>query len=138
RLEIDASGNAVIDINKGEEPAPVTGTVKFEGSTEVPRGSVNFRKQNSQQLVSGRTNSDGEILNVQLYPGKYLVSAGYQRYVIKSLSAVGAKVTGRMIEITGTQPVRISLQMIPDDARVEGVVHATNSDSPVASALVIL
>lgn len=138
RETIDATGNAVIDMSTAEEAAPVTGTVKFEGVGDVPRGAVFLRKVNSTESVSGRANTDGEIQNLQLYPGKYTVTAGYQHYLLKTLSAVGAKVTGRTIEISGAAPVRISLSMIPDDARVEGVVHAASSDAPAASALVVL
>ena len=58
--------------------------------------------------------------------------AGLMMSVVRSKPEVADK------GYPGTQPVRISLQMIPDDARIEGVVHATNSDAPVASALVIL
>lgn len=138
KQSLDVSGNTVVDINKGEEPAEVTGSVKFEGLTDAPRGSVIFRKKDSSQVESARTNSDGEIQNLHLYAGKYAVSAGYSHFVIKSISATGAKVTGRMLEITGTSPVKLNLMMTPDDARIDGVVHVGDSDKPAAGSLVVL
>ncbi len=138
-MTIDASGNAVVDLTKGEEPAPVTGNVKFEGATgDAPRGSIIFRKQESSEVVNARTDNQGEIQNLQLYPGKYNVVAAYSHYVIKAMSATGAKVTGRTIEVTGTSPIKFSLQMTTEDARVDGVVHAADSDTPVSGVMVML
>jgi hypothetical protein len=138
---INATGNVVVDTTKGEEPAPVTGTVTFEGAaagSNSPRGTVNFRKQDGAGEMTGtRTGSDGEI-NFRLYPGKYSISAGYSHYVMQSVTATGAKVTGRTLEISGTSPVKLEITMTMDDARVEGVVKASDGDKPVAGAFVML
>ncbi len=138
---ISANSNAVVDVTKGEEPAPVTGTVTFEGlaaDAESPRGSVNFRKQDAGgQMSSTRTGTDGQI-DFQLYPGKYNISAGYSHYVIKSVTGTGAKVTGRTIEITDAKPVKLAITMTMDEARVDGVVKAADGNKPVAGAFVIL
>jgi hypothetical protein len=138
RMAIDASSNVMVDAAKVEEPAPVTGTVTFEGGgKDAPRGSVNFRKQDpGGEMSSTRTSTDGEI-NFQLYPGKYNITAGYSHYVMKSVSATGAKVIGRTIEISGTSPVKLAITMTMDDARVEGVVK-TDSGAPLAGGFVIL
>lgn len=138
---INATGNVTVDATKGEEPAPVTGTVTFEGiasGSSSPRGSVNFRKQSATgDISSTRTGTDGEI-NFQLYPGKYNMTAGYSNYVIKSISATGGKVTGRTIEIVDTAPVKLAITMTMDDARVEGMVKASDGERPVAGAFVML
>jgi hypothetical protein len=135
---VDATSGAVLDVNKGEDPAQVTGSVKFEGSTETPRGNVNFRKADTGDVVnSTRSNGDGEI-QTQLYPGKYTINASFSHYVIKSVVATGAKVIGRTIEVTGTSPIKLSLVMTKDDARIEGTVHAGDSDAAAPGSFVIL
>ncbi len=138
RQTIDtAGGNVTLDVNKGQEPAQLTGTVKFEGTTDTPRGNVLFRKVDGGDAGGGaRSNGDGQI-ETQLYPGKYNVTAGFSHYVIKSMTATGAKVSGRTLEVTGSQPIKFNLVLSKDDARIDGIAHG-GDDKPVAGAFVIL
>jgi hypothetical protein len=116
----------------------VSGTVKFEGNVDkLPRGAVVFRKQDTGEIISARSGNEGQI-EEQLFPGKYIVTAAYSPYLMKDLSVKGAKLTGRVIEVSGQSPITVNVTMSKEVARVEGVVKAEDADAPVSGAMVVL
>lgn len=136
---IDVSGDTQIDASRPSEAAAVTGSVKFEGAgDQTPRGQLIFRKKDTGEIVFGRTSDDGQLQNVQLMPGKYVVSAAFSQWLMKNVSATGARVIGRTMEVAGTGPISVLVTMSREVGRVDGFVKSSESEQGISGAMVVL
>ena len=133
-LNLQQSGD--LDISAAATVEPVHGTIKFDDSP--PQNAfLQFRDLGSGNSMGTRVNERGEFSVQPEVPGRYVAMlANASGYAIRSLSATGARVSGRTLEITGAQPVELSIVVSKGVGTVSGTVM--DGDKPVSGAMVVL
>lgn len=138
--EIDLAGDAEISASDGPSFASVSGSIFFQDTARVPR-------QASIQLTNPETGEtfrsdiadrgDFDFRSDDVRPGRYIIALeNVNGFFLQKLSATGAKVMGRTIEIGSTGSVRISGIASRGAAQVDGT--AMREDEPFAGAMIIL
>jgi hypothetical protein len=137
RQRVNITNDGELDLADEPGAIAVTGTVKSEGAdTPGNRGSIRFRNHEASQDVSSAISKTGELQPVRLVPGRYVLSRlSADGSAISNISATGAKVTGRTVEIKGPGPVQLTIFTASGLGKVEGVVM--RDDKPVAGAMVV-
>src|SRR5208337_3989250 len=138
--EVDLVGDA--DFNAGEASGfvSISGSVSFEGTTSVPKGSSVVLSnpstgENFAAPLSDRGQFDFKADAVR--PGRYnLLLGGGQRFFFSKLSVTGAKLTGRTLNIGSASSVRIVGVANRGLGQVDGV--ALRDGQPIAGAMVVL
>ena len=136
--ELDLVGDA--DLNVGDAPSFVTvsGSVVFQGeATEnvAIRLSNPATGENFSAYVSNTGQFDFSKDTVR--PGRYRVALNSAKgYFFSQLSATGAKIAGRTLDIPGAGNVRIVGVVTRGLGQVDGV--ALRDDQPFAGAMVVL
>jgi hypothetical protein len=138
RQRVNITTNGELDLADEPGAVAVTGIVKFEGKDNLAnRGSISFRNREASLDVSASISKTGELQRVTLPPGKYALSRlSAEGLAISNISATGAKVTGRTIEIKGPGPVQLTIITASGLGRVEGTVM--RDGKPVGGAMVVL
>jgi hypothetical protein len=137
RQEIEISADGTVEYKKRSQGTSVTGTISLEGSSQPIRpANLQFIRRESSELVNAQTNAKGEFIPFQLFPGRYDYSATSNQGVIKSLTATGAKVRGRTIEV-GSEPIVLKVVMADIATRVDGIALGEDG-KPVSGAMVLL
>ena len=139
--ELDLVGDA--EVNAGDAPSlvTVTGSVLFEGAGTVPRMpgirlSNPATGENSFAPISDKGQFDFSKDAIRL--GRYNVMFGGsgQGFFLSKLSATGAKVVGRTLDISGASNVRIIGVVARGLGQVDG--FALRDGQPFAGAMVVL
>lgn len=135
---VNVSGSGDLDASRGSELGAISGTVIFEDQSRPPgESSLQFRSEESGQYFDIPISASGEFEYGEIHPGRYdVVLLNGAEFVLKSIAALGAKVAGRSVEITGAGRVRLTLIASRGTGRVEGV--ALRDNKPVAGAMVVL
>lgn len=133
-LNLQQSGD--VDLSAVASLEAVHGEVKFDDSP--PQNAfLQFRDLGSGNSMGARVNERGEFSVQPEVPGRYVAMlANAPGYAIRSLSATGARVSGRTVEITGAQPVELSLVVSKGVGTIEGTV--VDGDKPISGAMVVL
>src|SRR5207253_1112507 len=85
--------------------------------------------------------ANGEFESQQLAPGWYDISLPNSGgFFIRSISAVGARVAGLRINISGSAPVQMTVTTSKGMGSIDGVVKFADAanDKTVAGAMVVL
>jgi len=137
---IDVSGDGTF------EPHPAANGLisgKIVTDRPLPDGQplvVQLRAGPFSTVVSAQIPADGSVTfpGVVAKPGKYEVEiAGQSDIGVQSVSAIGAKASGRMVELTGAGPVELTI-VIGSGKRGEVNGLAGQDEKPVAGAMVLL
>lgn len=136
--EVDIGANGEIENSQSSGYVPVTAKVQFEGGTPSGRVSLQLLNKKSREAFNQGAGSDGEIVFDQgLRAGSYEVSIfTTSAWYLKSLSATGATVAGRTIEIRPGNPVSLSITAASGQGLVTGT--ALRQGKPFAGAMVVL
>ena len=137
-LDATSSGEGVIDHET--TAVPVTATVEFDGG-KTPTPQEHLQIYNPKLSLYGSATAyipaAGEFELSPLLPGSYWLSMnGSSPEYIKSVTASGGTVIGRILQIDGTSPVHLSVLVANDRASVTGV--ALRNGTPLAGAMVLL
>ncbi len=125
-----------LDLSAAGSLEPVHGVVKFDDSPP-PNAFLQFRDLGSGNSMGTRLNERGEFSVQPEVPGRYVIMlANAAGYAIRSVSATGARVSGRTAEITGAQPVELSIVVSKGVGTVNGTVM--DGDKPLSGAMVVL
>ncbi|HXZ79101.1 MAG TPA: carboxypeptidase-like regulatory domain-containing protein [Terriglobales bacterium] len=135
--EVDISSNAEVDAAESSPSVSVSGTVSFEGDSP-PQLVVGLT---NPKLTQGRFGSpispNGQVEFQPLPPGVYeIFLPNPQGWFLKSLTATGAKVRGRAIEIGSSENVQLALVLSKGVGRIDGVVM--RDDKPQGGVMVVL
>ncbi len=138
--EIDLAGDA--ELNAGDAPAfaTVSGSVSFQGAPGVPKDTA-LRLSNpaTGESFSTLISSKGQIdfSADAIRPGRYNVSlASSERFFLSKISATGARLIGRTLEIGGGSNVHIVGVATRGVAQVDGL--ALRDGQPFAGAMIVL
>ncbi len=138
--EIDLAGDAELNASDASAFANVSGLVLFEGTTSVPKGaslriSNPVTGESFTSAISDKGQADFSTNSVR--PGRYNVSLGTSEgFFLRKLSASGARLTGRTLEIGASSSVRIVGVATRGMGQVDGV--ALRDGQPFAGAMVVL
>ncbi len=136
--EVDLAGDLELSAGDNSGFATVYGTVLFEGAQRVPAG-VAIQLSNEETGESfGSEISDKEQFEFEgVKPGRYtVVLQGSGGYFLRKMSATGAKLTGRTLEIPNGSSVQISAIVGRGVAQVDGV--ALRAGKPSSGAMIVL
>ena len=133
-LSLQQSGD--VDISAAASFEAVHGVVKFDDSP--PQNAfLQFRDLGSGNSMGARVDERGEFSVQPEAPGRYVAMLqNAPGYAIRSISATGGRVSGRTIEITGAQPVELSIVASKGVGTVNGIVM--DGDKPVSGVMVVL
>jgi hypothetical protein len=99
---------------------------------------LRLRDKNSNQVFSERINGNGDIeIKPGIPRGTYEISVqGGRNIFLRSIQATGGRVNGRMLEVKGSGPVKLSVVLSGGRGEVTGV--ALRGDKAAAGVLVVL
>jgi hypothetical protein len=137
--ELEVSGNGVVEKGTTAAAVPLVATLSFHPPAQ-PSGQISLQLRNTKtnQVIAERVNGKGDIEFKQgLQRGNYEVSVfSTSDMFIQSVQATGARMNGRILDIKGSAPVRLSVVLGQGRDEVSGV--ALRNDKPVAGVMVML
>ncbi len=138
--EIDLAGDA--ELNAGDAPAfaTVSGSVSFPGEAGVPKdAAVRISDPGTGTSFASAVSDKGQVDfgTDAVRAGRYNLSLGSsQGFFLGKLSATGAKLTGRTLEIGGGSSVHFVAVATRGVGQVDGV--ALRNGQPVAGVMIVL
>jgi hypothetical protein len=136
--EVDINVSGEIDSSKASLRVPVSGKLQVDPGGAAGQVSVQLINKKSRQNITARMASDGEFMFVQgAPPGSYEVSIFSSSGIyVKTISASGAAVTGRTIEIRPGDGVKLAISTTVGQGQVKGT--ALRDGKPFAGAMIVL
>jgi hypothetical protein len=138
--DIDLAGDTDVNASDGPSFATVGGTILFPDVPRVPNhASMQLSNPDTGETFRSDITNRGQFdfSSDDVRSGRYVLALeGANGFFLQRLSATGAKVVGRTIEIAGTGSVHISGIASRGAALVEGT--AMRGDQPYTGAMVIL
>ncbi|MGD0930351.1 MAG: carboxypeptidase-like regulatory domain-containing protein [Candidatus Korobacteraceae bacterium] len=138
--DIDLAGDAEISASDGPSFASVSGSVFFQDVPRAPRqASLQLTNPETGETFRSDVNDRGEFdfRSDEVRPGRYVVALeNTGGFFLQKLSATGAKMMGRTVDIGSTGSVRISGIASRGAAQVDGT--AMREDEPFPGAMIIL
>lgn len=137
RQDVNLSGDSELDASQGSDLEPVKGTLKLEGAAKSENLTVRLQDENSGETVASPVSESGEFTLQPQHPGRFSVALNSaDGFAIRKLSATGARLSGRSLDLTGGEPVQLTIVAAQGEATVNGTV--TKSDKPISGAMVVL
>ena len=136
--EVDINVNGQIDQDQGTAYVPVTAKLQFDAGTQPRQAFLQLLNKKTRAVASQGMSDEGEIVFKQgVLPGSYEISiANAAGFYLKSISATGAGVTGRTIEIRPGTTVKLAISAARGQSQVTGV--ASRESKPFAGAMIVL
>ncbi|HKF20982.1 MAG TPA: carboxypeptidase-like regulatory domain-containing protein [Candidatus Angelobacter sp.] len=135
-IEINASGE--IDQNQGIVYVPVSAKLQFDPGTKPSQPYVQLLNKKTRVVSSERVGDEGEAVFKQgVPPGTYEVSINNAPgFYLKNIFAVGARVTGRTIEVRSGATVKLAISAARGQGEIAGI--ASHDGKPSAGAMIVL
>jgi hypothetical protein len=137
--EVDLAGDLEVNINDSSGFAAVAGSLVFEGAQGVPKGmSVRLSNEETGENFGSEVSDKGQFEFEGVKPGRYIVilQSG-SGYFLRRLSATGAKLVGRALEIgAASGSVHIVATVGRGLAQVDGV--ALRGGKAFPGAMIVL
>jgi hypothetical protein len=136
--EVDVESSGEIERNQGSIYVSVTAKLQFAPGASPGQVNVQLINQKSREISSERVDGDGAAVFQQgIVPGSYEVSlASNSGIYLKSISATGASVTGRTIEVRQGAMVKLTISVAHGQGAVTGT--ALREGKPFAGAMIVL
>jgi hypothetical protein len=135
--EIVLRNNTEIDSTGSSGLEKIQGHVTFEGSTGPKRAFIQLLDIDSEQRIGSPVADDGTFEIRPAHPGQYsVVLANTINFAIRNVTATGARVNGRTLEFTGSQPVELTITVAEGMGTINGT--AMRDGNPVSGAMVVL
>jgi protocatechuate 3,4-dioxygenase beta subunit len=137
---VELAGDTEISALETRPSATVSGVVKFDDS--APRRSsitlrLSSRPANEEFVMQADENGEFSLKGGSLPPGTYDLLVGQPpAAAVKTLSATGAKVDGRSLEIGEGQEVRLNVVVSRGTGRISGV--ALKDGKTIDGVMVVL
>jgi len=138
-MSVDLTSDMDIAPGRGTEAlASVTGTVQFEDGSPSPDGFVRLSNSRLGEGFGALVSNKGEFkVDNGVRPGQYnLFVLNSNSYVVKSVSAAGARMIGQQVEIPRGGSVRLSIVVTKGLGRIEGT--ALLDSTPASQAAIFL
>jgi len=138
--EIDLAGDAEVSASDGPSFASVSGSIFFHDVARAPsQASIQLTNPETGEVFRSdiADRGDFDFKSDDIRPGRYVVALeNTSGFFLQKLTATGARVIGRTIEIGSTGSVRIAGIASRGAAQVDGT--AMRDDEPFAGAMIIL
>jgi len=137
--EVQLAGDAEVTLNEANAPGTVSGVAKLEsGAALVPAPTILLRARATGERFMAQAEQSGEfsLKDQAVPPGAYDVLIQPATVAVKSLSATGAKATGRSVEIPGGQDVQLKVVLSEGTGRITGV--ALKDGKPLDGVMIVL
>ena len=137
--EVQLAGDAEMTLSDANASGAVSGIAKLEnGAALAPPPTIMLRARASGEDFATQADQNGEfsLKDQTVPPGMYDVLIQPPAVAVKSMSASGAKVSGRSLEIAGGQDVRLSIVLSEGTGRVTGV--ALKDGKPMDGVMIVL
>jgi hypothetical protein len=138
--ELTVTADAEITLDQDAAGSRVRGVVRIEGSSVIPNGpTVALQNVDTRQVQNARADASGkfEFEHFLFAAGRYQVLANSgPDFVLRTLAATGARVSGENIEVNGTDDVRLALVLSRAVPVVDGI--ALRDAKSVAGAMIVL
>jgi len=136
QMDLASSGDFPMD--QKNLSVAVSATIQFEPGASGERGTLQLLNSKSQESFNEQYSGAGDIeFHRHVLPGVYELSiSGGNGEFLKALSATGATVNGRTLEIKGGAPVKLKLTLARGQGQVKGV--ALREGKPFAGAMIVL
>jgi hypothetical protein len=136
--EVDLAGDIELNPNDSSGFASVGGSILFEGAQRVPKGlAMRLLNEETGENFGSEISDKGQFEFEGVKPGRYTVvlqSGG--GYFLRKMSATGAKLAGRTLEIGSSSSVHIAATVAQGLAQVDGV--AVRGGKPFSGAMIVL
>lgn len=143
--DINAETSTEIEASAGNSHADISGVARTSDGSGLPPGAfIVMRKRDSARIVlraeifpTGEFRFDPDN---NLTAGKYdiRVVTANQDLIVGSVVASGAQVAGRIVEIAGSGPVRLTVTMTRGLARITGTAVSAEDGKPFPGAMILL
>jgi hypothetical protein len=137
--EVDLMSDTELDASEMAPTATVSGTVRLaNGQAPAKPPAIVLRRGAMRRTFEARVNAGGEFAFPQGFTaGTYevVMSSGDDLF-ISSVTATGAKIAGRMLHISGPDPVKLSVVVGAGTGKIEGV--ALRDGKPQSGAMILL
>jgi hypothetical protein len=137
--EVDLVADTELDASEMAPTATVSGTVKLaNGQAPAKPPTIVLRRGAMRRTFDARANAGGEFAFPQGFAaGTYevVMSSGDDLF-IRSVTATGAKIAGRMLHISGSDPVKLSVVVSAGAGKIEGI--ALRDGKPQSGAMILL
>ena len=135
--DVSLRGDSEFDATAVARLEQIHGRIKYDGTRTPPNAFLQLRDVNARGGMGARPDEHGEFKLQPQHAGRYVVALGNAPgYAIRSISATGARVSGRSLDLTGSEPVELTIEASEGVAEVEGTVM--NGDKPVSGTMVVL
>lgn len=136
---VQVGGDAEVTLSEADSSGTVSGIAKLEnGAALAPAPMLLLRARASGEQFFMQVDPNGEfrLKEQAVPPGTYDVLCQPPGVAVKSMSATGAKVSGRSMEIAGGQDVRLKVVLSEGTGRVTG--FALKDGKPVDGVMIAL
>lgn len=136
--EVDISTSGDIDKSQGNMNVPVSVKLQVEPGTNAGQVTLQLLDKKSRQVTAEHVDSNGEaVIKQGVAPGTYEVSVvSNTGLYLKSLSATGAAVAGRTVEIAPGNGVKLAIGATRGQGEVKGT--ALRDNKAFAGAMIVL
>ena len=138
--EIDLSGDMDISASDGPGFASVSGSILFPDLPRAPRGAaIRLSNPDTGEVLRSDISEKGEfdLKADDVRAGHYVVALeGANGFFLQRLSATGAKIVGRSLEVTSAGTVYIRGVALRGEGQVDGT--AMHGDEPFSGAMIVL
>jgi hypothetical protein len=137
--EVQLTGDAEVTLNEANASGTVSGVAQLEsGAALVPAPTILLRARATGERFMAQAEQSGEfsLKDQAVPPGAYDVLIQPATVAVKSLSATGAKATGRSVEIAGGQDVQLKVVLSEGTGRITGV--ALKDGKPLDGVMIVL
>ena len=136
---LQLTGDAELTLGEANSSGTVSGVAKLENGAALNQPpTLVFRARASGEQFAMQTDQNGKFsLNEQsLAAGTYDVLVQPPGVAVKSMTATGAKVSGRSLEIAGGQEVRLKVVLSEGTGRITG--FALKDGKPIDGVMIVL
>jgi len=136
--EIDLGSDLDLSTSGGTPLVSVSGTMWLDG-VPIDKAVVQLRAPNGRRGYAVEVKKGLFQFNESVPAGQYQVMVGSQTnnsFYLSALTATGAKVSGRTLQITSGAPVQLAIVVSQGIAQIDGV--AKLSDKPRAGVMILL
>jgi hypothetical protein len=135
--EIDVDSNSGVE-TLGGSAVPLSVTVEADASALPRQTTVHLLNKKTRETVSQQVTLEGEAVFEQgIAPGSYEVSLTSDAgFYVKNVTAAGARVLGRTVEISVGQPVKLTIATAHGEGEINGT--AVRDGKGFSGGLVLL
>ncbi|HEX7285762.1 MAG TPA: carboxypeptidase regulatory-like domain-containing protein [Candidatus Angelobacter sp.] len=136
--DVDVTSSGEIGVNQGRQYVPVTATFQLDSGKLPVQAVLQLTAKKTREGFGERIGAAGEIKFKQgVPPGAYEVSlGGAPGLYIKSISAPGATVIGRTLEVRSAASLKLTIAVTHGEAVVTGT--ALRDGKPLPGAMIVL